>query len=527
VRHKCVEHVDEQTLLVRADASVTMGTGHVMRCLALAQAWQDAGGSAVFAMAQASPMLRERLRTESIAVCEINAQPASNEDAAETIAVARRHSATWVVVDGYQFDAEYQRALKNAGLKVLFLDDYGHAAHYYADLILNQNLSAQESLYENRETYSRLLLGTKYCLLRREFTSHRKWQREIVPVGHRVLITMGGSDPENFTEKAVAALESLDNEFEAVVVIGGSNISGVRSQMPSPRGGKKITVLRDVSNMAELMAWADVAISAAGTTCWELCRMGLPSLLIDLARNQTQLAEQLDQRGCAIHLGSGHDVTVTLLSDQLTKLLNDSDRRRRLSRLASALVDRCGAKRVVSALKSTVFHLRPARQDDCRLLWEWANDEQVRSASFSSAPIPWNTHIAWFNKKLRQNGSHLWIAEDEGQPVGQVRFDQREDGEYEIAVSLRRDRRGRGLAVPLITQALQSLSTSGKYTRIHAFVKPENAVSLKAFARSGFERVAPARIHGQPAIHFIFDGAVRTNKDAAADMSALDKEHAS
>ncbi len=280
--------------------------------------------------------------------------------------------------------------------------------------------------------------------------------------------------------------------------------------------------------MAELMAWADVAISAAGTTCWELCLMGLPALLIDLADNQTELAKQLDEQGCAVHLGSGQDVSVKLLAEQLTRLLNASEVRQRLSVLARELVDGKGPRRVVSVLRRALLHLRPARENDCRLLWEWASDEQVRAASFSSAPIPWNTHVAWFSKKLRQDGCHIWIAEDdEGTPVGQVRFDRRPDLEYVIAISLSKDRRGQGLAIPLITQALQSFSTSGNSTRIHAFVKPENTASLKAFARCGFERVAPASVHEQPAVHFIFEAAARTGGDSVTDISVLHKEQAS
>ncbi len=505
-----------------------MGTGHVMRCLALAQAWQDAGGRATFAMAEPSAFLRERLRKESIALSEIGAPPGTDADAAETITLARQHSASWIVVDGYRFDGEYQRALKNGGFKVLFLDDYGHAGHYSADLILNQNISAKEILYENREPYSRLLLGTHYCLLRREFTSWRQWKREVAPVGRKVLLTMGGSDPGNFTGKAVAALQSLESEIEAVVVIGGSNAHDELSQTAWTGGKKTITVLRDVSNMAELMAWADVAISAAGTTCWELCLMGLPSLLIDLADNQTRLAKQLDERGCAVHLGSAQEASSKSLPHRLNTLLNSFEVRQRLSMRARELVDGAGASRVVSVLRGALLNLRPARENDCRLLWEWANDEQVRAASFSSAAIPWNNHVAWFNKKLRQDGCRIWIAEDnEGTPVGQVRFDQRADGEYEIAASLSKDRRGQGLAIPLITQALQSFSTRGNSARIHAFVKPGNTASLKAFARSGFERVAPASVHGQPAVHFIFERAARTDGNSVTEISVLHKEHAS
>src|SRR5437588_9150193 len=120
-------------LLTRADASVTRGTGHAMRCLALAQAWQDSGRKVVFAMAESSEALRQRLLSESCEILAVTAEPGSPEDSRQTTALASERNSGWVVVDGYQFAAEYQRALKMAGFRVLLPDDYGHAAHYFAD----------------------------------------------------------------------------------------------------------------------------------------------------------------------------------------------------------------------------------------------------------------------------------------------------------------------------------------------------------------------------------------------------------
>ena len=229
-------------LLFRTDASLTMGTGHVMRCVALAQAWQDAGGRAVFAMAETTTGIQARLAAESCEVRSVSCVAGTEQDSAQTIALARELAAEWIVVDGYQFNADYQRALKAAGFKVLFLDDYGHAAHYSADLVLNQNAYADEKMYDARESYTRLLLGPSYCLLRREFTSWRGWKREIAPIGRKVLVTMGGSDPDNFTATVIEGLRSLPN-IEATVVVGGSNphIESLQ-RMTAAHGGRASAV---------------------------------------------------------------------------------------------------------------------------------------------------------------------------------------------------------------------------------------------------------------------------------------------
>jgi UDP-2,4-diacetamido-2,4,6-trideoxy-beta-L-altropyranose hydrolase len=492
------------SLLLRADASIAIGTGHAMRCLALAQAWQDAGGRAAFAMAEATSAIQERLVAEGCEVVSISSAAGTVEDASQTIAVAREHKAEWVVVDGYHFTADYQRALKAAGFKILFLDDYGHSQHYSADLVLNQNVCARAEGYADRESETRLLLGPRYCLLRREFGAWRIWKREVSPVCHHVLVMMGGSDPENLTARVIQALALAELEdVETTVVIGGSNPHFAMLQNLAGQFGQKVTLRRDVSNMAEPMAAADVAISAAGSTCWELCLLGLPALLVDVADNQTELARELDRRGCAVHMGD-RAVSIEKIAEQLKRLVRSQELRQSLSQRSRELVDGGGAMRVVSLLRGAEgVRLRRARADDIRLLWDWANDPEVRAASFSSAPIPWETHLAWFAEKVGQNRSLLFIAENEdGLAFGQIRFDLK-GGEAELNLSLAKEKRGIGLAVPLIEAGVRELLAGTECERVHAFVKPQNTASARAFEKAGFVRVAVEQVRENSAVHFI------------------------
>src|SRR5262249_13227950 len=124
-------------LLLRADAGVRMGTGHVMRCLALAQAWQDVGGRAVLASASLAPGLDDVLGDQHIGLETLSAEPGTEGDARRTLGLAARLGAEWVVVDGYPFSGRYQQAIKQAGRRVFALDDHGHAEHYWADFVLN------------------------------------------------------------------------------------------------------------------------------------------------------------------------------------------------------------------------------------------------------------------------------------------------------------------------------------------------------------------------------------------------------
>lgn len=335
-------------LLIRTDASIAIGTGHVMRCLALAQAWQDVGGSAVFAMAESTPAVKARLVSEGLSVVAISGEVGSPEDARQTRAVAEEANANWIVADGYRFESKYQRTLKDGGQRLLVLDDYGHSDHYTADVVLNQNVLASERQYARREPYTRLLLGSTYALLRREFLAWRDWKRVITPLCRRLLIMMGGSDPENVTAKVIEASLQFES-LEKIVVVGGSNPHWSNLGKLSAHD-KSIMLLKNADDMPKLMAEADVAISAAGSTCWELCFMALPSLLIDVAGNQTTVARELDRLGCAVHLGN-QKVKRATISANLQRVADSPEPRESMSERSRKLVDGLGTQRVINALR--------------------------------------------------------------------------------------------------------------------------------------------------------------------------------
>jgi len=338
-------------LVIRADASVAIGTGHVMRCLALAQAWQDAGGAVTFAMALDAPAIVKRLEAEGMHVARIDATPGSADDIAQTIQCAKRANARWLVLDGYHFTADHQRAIKQANLSLLWLDDNDDATHYYADLVLNQNIHAKSNLYEHREADTQLLLGSRYVLLRREFLKWQEWKRTIPDVARRVLVTLGGSDADNVTLKVIQVLQHVASEnLEVVVVIGANNPHAAELHSAARASRVPMRVETNAPNMPELMAWADVAIAGAGSTCWELAFMGLPSIVMVLAENQKYIAEYLDAQGAAVYLGIGQSIGVPEASQSLVKLLIDSERRITISRTGKMLVDGRGSARVVEKM---------------------------------------------------------------------------------------------------------------------------------------------------------------------------------
>jgi spore coat polysaccharide biosynthesis predicted glycosyltransferase SpsG len=196
--------------------------------------------------------------------------------------------------------------------------------------------------------------------LRREFLAYGDQERTIPRVGRRVLVTMGGADPENITERVILALDLVRIEgLESVVVVGGSNPhrDALRGAVARSRLRSELRV--DVRDMAGLMAWADAAVTAGGSSVWELARLGVPALGIGRAGQETQLLRVAAARGMAIDLGFHLDVTPELIAGRLDRLLRDADERARLSRAARRVVDGLGPRRVLRAMSES--GQRPAR----------------------------------------------------------------------------------------------------------------------------------------------------------------------
>jgi UDP-2,4-diacetamido-2,4,6-trideoxy-beta-L-altropyranose hydrolase len=455
-------------------------------------------------MAESAPSLESRLCAHGIEIARLDVEPGSSEDAKQTSALALDRRAAWVAADGYGFGAEWQSAVKDAGLRLLLWDDYGHAKSYSADLILNQNLHATAEIYARREPYTRLLLGARYAQLRGEFLVWRDWRREIPPVATRVLVTMGGADAENVTGEVVQALASLHN-VEAVVVAGASNphINQLHADVAAQ---SNLRLVVDAPDMPERMAWADIAVSAGGSTCLELAFMGLPTVVVPFAANQELAAEALGGSGLAIAIKPGTEGRKVRLASAIHALYSASEERRvTMSAGLRHLVDGRGAERVLRLLQAVKVSLRRVAQEDCTLLWQWANDPATRSWSFCSDPIPWNDHVRWFQSKCGKTENLWYLACDAAsRPVGQVRIDLESEHTGTINFSVAPEHRGNGLGTSLLCAALEQLFTATAVNLVRALVKAGNTASVRSFERAGFKQIPVELAPSDPALQFIF-----------------------
>jgi UDP-2,4-diacetamido-2,4,6-trideoxy-beta-L-altropyranose hydrolase len=469
--------VGDRILTVRADAGADIGSGHVMRCLALAQAWRARGGEAVF-VATAPPALEQRLRDEGMQVVQAAGRHPDPSDW-ESFEAALDETDGWVVLDGYHFDDAYERRVVGLGRPVCTIDDRAERT-FAADVILNQNIGAETFRYR-RAPSSRVLAGTRHVLLRSEFLALDP--REAQPArARRVLVTLGGGASMSAAATVVEALDGEDVELDLAIGPGAAGARGLLERLARDRANVS---LHHAADMPALMSGADLAVAAGGTTTWELAYLRVPTVLAPVAANQRENARRLASLGAAAEV-DGSDASAHHRA--IVPLLADRGARERLAETAHALVDGRGAERVLDVLDEPFVRLRQATPDDARLLFDWANDPVTRANSFSTEPIPWPDHTRWLERRLADDACALYVVEDAtGRPVGQVRLDDAGD-ETVVSVALAADARGRGLGTAAISAAARSAQRNGAPRRVRALIKPENTTSLRAFETAGFKR---------------------------------------
>lgn len=488
-------------IIFRADANARIGTGHIMRCIALAHACQKRGGHVTFLSHCQSETLQHQIIKTGFNFIFVKHSHPDPDDLNHVLDRLHRFpdgiDPPWFVLDGYHFDADYQNAIYEAGAKMVVIDDYQHLPYYHADIILNQNIGAEQLNYPCRD-HTLQMLGSRYVLLRNDFLAWHNWERKISDMGKKILITLGGADPDNVAHKVITLLQRLDvDELEAIVVCGANNPHIETVQTACERSTFPIRMLRNAQNMSELMAWADICISGAGITSWELAYMGLPQVILILAENQRQVANNLARYHIALDLGWYSEINDDDFLVRLRDLIFSPERRSAMSKNGREIIDGEGADRVSSKMANlTPSHLsagrldiRRASLDDAVLLWEWANDPIVRSNSFNPHAIPIGNHMDWYKEKIASEDTVIYIIEMDKTPVAQIRYDCGEDECATISFSVASRYRGCGIGEQtLLLSAKKACRTLG-VKKLKGAVLDYNEASKRIFIKAGFRRI--------------------------------------
>jgi len=335
-----------QRWAVRADSSLHMGAGHLMRCLTLAQQARGHGAEVEFICANLPGNLSALVTRQGFglhlvpgpAVGEVHAPFDWTSDAAQTLVIAGTQPWDWLVADHYAIDAQWETVLRPMARHILVIDDLADRRHD-CDVLLDQSYyPGLEHRYDALlPPACRKLLGPRYLLLRPEFTEARKRLARHTGEVRRILVNFGGTDEANITGLALDAIALLTRPDIAVdVVIGATTPHRAATEARiAALPGARLHV--QTSRMAELIAGADLAIGACGSSTWERCCLGLPTLALVLADNQRQGAAALHAAGIIMNLGEAQAMTPAALAAATAGLIADPAARRALSERSLAL----------------------------------------------------------------------------------------------------------------------------------------------------------------------------------------------
>jgi UDP-2,4-diacetamido-2,4,6-trideoxy-beta-L-altropyranose hydrolase len=470
-------------VVMRTDASVTVGHGHVMRCLTLAAELRQRHAEVRFVCREQPGDLCAHIRAQGFEVTRLAAGTDSwQQDARATRSAVQTGGSPpdWLVVDHYQLDARWERELAPAVQSLLVIDDLADRLHD-CDLLLDQNYFPEPA-----RRYAALLpaycsrfLGAEYVLLRREFRDAAA--RAPVRAEPRLLIFFGGSDPTGQSLIALEAALEFDPRLPTDVIIGRSNPRA--DEIERRFGGHAgLRLARHTDDMAGLMARATLCLGAGGIATFERLYMGLPSIVVSTADNQREPLEALAQRECIVYLG---EATQVGRAHWVRALARWHAAPRAPAGLAVATL----TGRLVDALDT---RLLPFDESHIASTFEFLRDAGLRAAFAMGGEPEWERHVAYWRDKLAMGEEQVFAIERGGTHVGNcglkaVPFDGGLEGWIYLSPSI--ERRS-GLGELAFRRLIRAAFREHHQQRLYLHVRRDNQVALSMYEKLGF-RQAP------------------------------------
>lgn len=487
--------------VLRFDAGPQIGGGHAVRCLALADDLARAGWRCTLAI---DPETRD-------AVPDIGRSPHARIAADMSSSwLDRRFSDTppdLIVVDHYGINADEETAY-GAYSRVAVFDDLANRPHN-ADILLDPTPGRTDAAYSGlTPAHTVLCVGPSFAILRRQFRAQRPaaLDRDTPPTAERILIAAGATDAGNVTASALTATAKALPAAEIDVVLGA--LAPTRQEIETIAGeiGSRVHVHIDVSDMAGLMGKADFVIGAAGSSAFERCALGRPTIMIQTADNQKFIASALARAGAAHIVDLTDARKLDGFAETIRQFGQDQPRRHRMAHAAAMLCDGAGTVRFrltllpdISGRNGATIRLRLAEAGDCDRLLAWQRDPQTRRFARNPAPPKAQEHAAWFAAKRNDPDSILAIVTEDGSAAGMLRVDPvPDDGlarTFEVSILTAPTHKRRGIAAAALAHARKLVPGA----LLRAEVLADNAASHALFQAAGYERIAETMYQNAPA----------------------------
>jgi UDP-2,4-diacetamido-2,4,6-trideoxy-beta-L-altropyranose hydrolase len=482
-------------IIFRADGNSRIGLGHVTRSLALVHMLRQEF-ECVFAIQSPEQALQERIRE----VCDgIIVLPPANTDATRFVHELDAYISDEeiVVLDGYTFGTSYQQNIKARGAVLVCIDDI-HAYPFVADAVINQAGDVSSAVYETAP-YTRLLLGPRYALLRPAFLRASQTNRTIPEGELRVLVCMGGADPDNHTLQALEELQAIPAVKHIELVVGSaySHLHELKQHLKELQQAK---LHRDLSaeSLRRLMAKCQVAITSASGISYEYAAVGGLLFVKQTADNQAGIHQFLTTEGIANDYSTLSQALQQGISKEAFELQLARQRQFFDGKSSERLLALFQSLRLAASLK-----LREIIPEDLHLLFDWANDPEVRRHSFNPDPIPLQDHTRWFHTKLDNPDAILYLAEADGKPAAHIRFDIH-GSTATISYLIAADYRGKGLGHAVLLKGIQQLlQARPDVLSVEGLVQQDHKASVRSFEKAGFAYGEADPVHPQ-AFRFVW-----------------------
>ncbi|PJI41897.1 UDP-2,4-diacetamido-2,4,6-trideoxy-beta-L-altropyranose hydrolase [Ferrovibrio sp.] len=475
----------------RCDASPAIGGGHVMRCLALANALAEAGWQSTFATCASSTGVLPAISQSGHEIRVVNVA-ASQAAQADEIAAWYPDGIALLVADHYGLSAGFEHAGRSWAKEILVIDELADREHD-CDMLLAPVPGCRPEDYRGRvPDECRYLTGAEYALLRPQFARARQTARSRRSDRHdagRILVSFGAADGRRMTPRVLSALADAGYRAPVTVIVGASAESASVLTEMAPRLPYPISVLHDVDDMAAQMTAADIAIMAAGSSLLEAASLGLPVVAVVTADNQQRQGAAIHEAGAIRLAGDWNSLDLPALADMALGLLRDPSTLQCMSENGMRLCNGRGASRAALAISpprdnaGNGIGLRPASFNDAELMFRWQTTPGARKWMRNSAAPSYAEHMAWWQRRLQMIDLDLYIVEAP-KPVGYVRVDGMADGRHEVSIMIDPDHAGRGVG----TAALRALRRLLPELPLHAEIRPGNLASASIFAKAGYRQ---------------------------------------
>lgn len=487
--------------LFRLDAGRDIGLGHAVRCLALAEELTRRGWSCRFAVNLGARALIAAITDTAVDIIE-----SDGFDDPKVLGRAAGADCDLLIVDSYHLDAVFERGCRAWAARIVVIDDLADRPHEAAVLV-DGTYGREPEAYAELAPHAQRLTGASYALIAERFARARPDAlcRRAARDEHALtlLVTLGGAPPAAWLERLTRVARRAAPDARIEVAAGASEFTW-------PSDDPDVHVHRGKVDMVALTAHADLALAAGGGSSWERCCLGLPTVLVEVAGNQREVARGLEAAGAVVCAGVLDDISDEALTELVRTAMGGEPGREakdarlgEMARRAALVCDGLGVRRVVNAVEALFedaalpVALRPATRDDGARLLDWQSEPGARQfAKVPHIPTP-DEHIAWLTRRLADPlAGPFEIIEVEGVPAGFVRFDREDDNAaaFRVSILVASAAQGRGVA----RRALLAAGRLVPDAALVAEVLTGNEASHHLFQACGYARVSEEKYARSP-----------------------------